>query len=713
MSKSNFFAALAIFLAWQPSANAFSRVGAFATSADIVIDSIPATNDTLLLKDTLKESVVSSLKIGGTIKETPASVNVVTSLDVKKDVSTTVGDVLDKEPGLNKGGDGVWSTNVNVRGFSENRLVTLVDRNRVEVANDLTLSLSMFDVNDIERVEVIKGAQSSIYGSGAMGGIVNIVTKDGHFAPSTYFNGNVSANYETANTGHNEYVALYAGGKKWYAKVNGSYGQGQDMKTPEGYMSNSGYHMANAGVIAAYKPVEDQILKVQYQGNYSWDVGIPGGAAFSPIATATYKKADRTLADVTYELKNLAPTFENLRLKAFYQGIVCDVEMLPNAPEPTAGARPVRVTPYAEHHSFGFSGDGLWKFGTLNTLSGGVEMWQRRIHSARDYYIDVYNDGKVVNHMTKSDIPLPDASYTSVGLFAQDEMRFLEDRMIFTFGGRIDVNHVKNDECPTFAAGSRTDPSWSANAGLLFRADSKCDVVFNVSSSYRSPALEELFKFIDLNGNKVRYGNPSLSPEQGLGGDIGVRFHGDKLNFNVSAFVNGIRNMIVERKVNVEPTSVNDTLVLQNAGRALLYGFDFDISYEFIRGLKLFASGDWTIGREISNNWSSLPNIPPLNGRVGLSYDNPGILGASFECVAAGARKEGQIADGERSTQAWYRLDLAIHSKIFSFGRCALQLFAGMNNITNQTYTNFLATNRGNIIYEPGRNFFIRANFTF
>lgn len=62
---------------------------------------------------------------------------------------------------------------------------------------------------------------------------------------------------------------------------------------------------------------------------------------------------------------------------------------------------------------------------------------------------------------------------------------------------------------------------------------------------------------------------------------------------------------------------------------------------------------------------------------------------------------------------AWCRLDFSIHSKIFSFGRCNLQLFGGIDNITNADYTNFLSTNRGNIVCEPGRNLFVRANLSF
>lgn len=689
------------------------------------------------LKDTLtiEEAVVTALKIERSADEIPASINFATSFDAKKLSSPTIADALRREPGLSKGGDGVWATSINVRGLGENRLVTLIDRNRVETATDLTASLSMLDVSDIDHVEIIKGAQSSIYGSGAIGGIVNVVTKDGHFAPTPYFKGSVTANYSSVNNGHGEYISLYGGGKRWYIKANASYGGAGDIRTPDGYMANSGYRTSNFGAIAAFRPLSNHTLKLQFQRNASWDVGIPGGASFSPGATASYRNIGRTMASLNYEIRDLTQTFELLKFKAFYQGITRDVEMLPNAPVPVSGAHPTRVTPYGEHNTFGASAEGTWKFGGGNTLTAGAEMWRRNIFSDRKKYIDQYASGALASQMIRTETPLPTASYTSAGIYAQDEMRFFSERLILTFGGRIDVNTVKNEECHnvetienvttgavnpnppgkriTFAAGSRTDPSWSGNAGLLFKAGKRFDLTLNLSRSYRSPALEELFKFIDLSGNKIHFGNPDLKSEKGIGGDIGARFHGEKLDFRISAFVNGINDMIVERKTNVDPTSANDTLVLDNASRAILYGFDFDISYKFARWFSVYAAGAWTIGMETSKEYQWLPLIPPANGHIGISYDNSRILGARVELTAAGARTANQIAEGERPTDAYARLDLAVHSRIFSFGRCNLQLLGGVENVTDAKYVNFLSTNRGNIVCEPGRNIYIRINFTF
>ena len=689
------------------------------------------------LRDTLSipEAVVTTLKIERSAEDIPAGTCIVGAIDIKKHSSATVADVLKYEPGLSMGGDGIWATSINVRGLSENRLVTLIDRNRVETATDLTASLSMVDVNDIERVEVIKGAQSSIYGSGAIGGIVNIITKDGYFAGTPYVHGSAAASFNSANKGSSDYLSVTAGGSRWYVKLNGSYASAGDMMTPDGILSNSGFNSTGLAARAGVKITGNQTIRLQWQRNMSTDVGIPGGAAFSPAATATYKHIGRTLYNAKYEITDLSDNLKTLRLSAFLQQIERDVEMIPNAPQPISGAQPTKVTPYALHTTYGASAELTWKWGDSHTLVAGAEVWRRDMTSDRQKYIDQYVGGEVKQQMIRDEKPLPDASYTSSGIFAQDEMRFLQGRLIATIGARLDMNLARNDEVHnvesifnvtadtanpnppgqyvTFAAGSRSDASWSGNAGIIYKISPELDAVANASRSYRSPALEELYKFIDLSGNKIHFGNPDLKAESGLSADLGLRVHGDRFSLEISGFISHIDNMIVERKTNVDPTSVNDTLVLDNASRALLYGADFRGSYTVAKGLSVYASGAWTVGMETSMQGAWLPLIPPANCRAGIAYDNKKVAGFDFSAIFAGARKASEIADGETATQGYCRLDISAYSRIFSLGRCSLQIFGGIDNIINSRYVNFLSTNRGNIRCEPGRNFYIRANITF
>lgn len=699
--------------------------------------------DTLKLEDV----VVSSLKVDKKLAETPANLSIINSLDFKRNSSFTTADVLSKEPGIAMSSDGMWSKGLNVRGLGEDRMVTLIDGNRVETATDLTASLSMIDVNDIERVEVIKGAQSVLYGSGAMGGIVNVITKDGYFADKAYVHGSLLGGFNSVNKSHSEYLSVMTGAKRWYLKLNASYSQADDVMTPEGVLNNSSFTTNNISAKLGLKPFKNHIFKFQFQRNWSNDVGIPGGAAFAPTATADYKDIGRLLFDGSYEIKNITEMFTSLKLSAYSQEIIRNVEMRPNSrtidsmPDgKVKTTAPQLVTPNGIHKTKGAQLQTVFDFSDNNTFIAGIDVWRRDVETTRTKFVNVTvhkpngeiaNENKVERHET----PIPNSSFTSAGLFVQDEMRLLNDRLILNIGGRLDGIIVENEECHdvdyiiqngkkndnppgqriTYQADKTHDITWSANAGAIYNMFRNTDLVVNVARSYRAPSLEERFKYIDL-GAYVQLGNQDLKPEDGYFADLGVRYWGNRLQVEGSAFVNRITNMIVEAPgefIYNTTDGKSDTLpalIASNVSKALLYGFEIDGSWMFARNFYADFSGSYTIGKDTEND-TYLPLIPPFSGRLGLTYNYPKVGSVSVSLFAAS--KQDKIAEGEIPTDGYCRLDMALSTKVFNFGRCGLQIFGGIDNITNTAYVNHLSTNRGDIRYEPGRNFYIRANFTF
>lgn len=701
-------------------------------------------NDTIVK---LEDVVVNSLKVEKKLVDVPISIAVVNSLKFEERQTFTVADGLSGEPGIFMGGDGVWAKNINVRGLTEDRLVTMVDGNRIETATDLTASLSMIDANDIERVEVIKGAQSVLYGSGAMGGIVNVVTKDGYFSDRLYVNGCATVGLASVNASNADYINVNVGDKKWYVKLNAGYGFGDDINTPAGYIKNSGYKTNDVSARVGFKPADNHIIKLNFQRNWSKDVGIPGGAAFAPTATAKYKDISRTLFNANYEMKDLTSVFNSLKFTGFVQNIIRDVEMNPNSVTkktlPNGNVQvtnPTLVTPRGTHLTFGGNVQGTFKFNDRNTLIAGVDVWRRNITSDRTKYItvnvvDSTGDTLKTNNIERKESPLPDASFTSAGIFIQDEMRFFANRLNVTVGGRIDGIFVENEECHdvdyiitngemndhpagqriTFEKGSKQDLSWSANIGAIYKITNKLHVVLNGARSYRSPSLEERFKYIDLT-SKVRLGNPDLKSEDGISGDLGVRFWGDRFTAQTSFFTNRINNMIVERdgifvyQTNDGTTDSVPALVLDNVGKALLYGVDLSLDYNIINGLNVFASGSYTMGIDREDD-SYLPNIPPMKGVIGVSYTYDKVGTASVEVTGVGEKH--LIAESEKPTSAYGRLDISLRSRVFRTGKVGFQFFGGIDNVTNETYTNFFSTNRSDINYEPGRNFYIKGKINF
>ncbi|MFA6691926.1 MAG: TonB-dependent receptor, partial [Saccharofermentanales bacterium] len=109
---------------------------------------------------------------------------------------------------------------------------------------------------------------------------------------------------------------------------------------------------------------------------------------------------------------------------------------------------------------------------------------------------------------------------------------------------------------------------------------------------------------------------------------------------------------------------------------------------------------------------SNLPSIPPMNGRLGLRYTYPTVGSVDFTVV--GATAQNKIASGEVATDGYLRYDMSLCTRRFDFAKVlSIQLFAGIDNITDVAYANHLSTNRGDISVEPGRNIFFRINFGF
>lgn len=147
----------------------------------------------------LDEVIVSTSKTEDYIKNSPYSELLISAKEIESKPLQSFADIVKNQPGVSLLRDGVWGTEISIRGLNRENIVTLIDGSRILTATDIAARLSMVNLNDIERIEIIKGASSSIYGSGATGGIVNIITKSPSLYNTFSINGNVSAQYNSVN----------------------------------------------------------------------------------------------------------------------------------------------------------------------------------------------------------------------------------------------------------------------------------------------------------------------------------------------------------------------------------------------------------------------------------------------------------------------------------------------------------------------------------
>ena len=310
--------------------------------------------------------------------------------------------------------------------------------------------------------------------------------------------------------------------------------------------------------------------------------------------------------------------------------------------------------------------------------------------------------------------------YLTVGA-RLDRIRVANDQEVDPFA--LSVNGVVKNPVPNqrivFTSDTIGAWSWSANAGALYHLFKHLDLTANLGRSFRSPSLEERFKYIDL-GSKVRLGDPNLKPEKGLFGDIGLRIWKDRLQVEANGFINYLNDMIVETPSIFVYTlntgtdaGLTDTLpALKNANvdRALLTGFDASVNYQPFSNTVVYAKASYVRGINLQQN-EDLPLIPPFTAGAGFRYHVPGVFTVEWTTNWTAAQKK--IAIGETATESYFLSDFSLYSVSREFGVTSFQLFTGVDNVFNKSYRNHLATNRGMILVEPGRNVFLKIVMKF
>jgi len=680
----------------------------------------------------LGEVVVTSNKFEKQAKDVSMPLSVVPAKRIEQTAPRDVAQALDSEPGLSLNRDGIWGTNVSIRGLSKNNIVTLVDGNRIDTATDLSAGLSMIDVDDIERIEVVKGAASSLYGTGAVGGVINIITKSGWYDEHLYFKARMLGGYSTVNKSGVGRVSINAGALKWYARISTMLRNAGNTKTPQGILPNSQYADNNVSARVGLRPSLHHEISLNYQRYYAKDVGIPGGYPLFPsIADVRYPQEKRDMFSAEYVGKRFSSTLARISIKYFMQNILRDVENIPHVVKniPSINGQPgkrihvLKVTPAATHDTQGIQMQTDWTFGERHYFIAGLDAWQKDLDSHRERYmrIDVLSpaDGGVIKSISQviGERPLPVAFYRSVGAYLQDEMALFKNRLSLTLGGRIDQINAENEQVLnplyTIVDGTKNnspsgqdvlwkaikahDRSWSGNVGLLFHALKNADLTLNIGKSFRSPYLAERYQYIDL-GNLVKIGDPNLKPEKGLFTDVGLRYWNSLFSISANGFYNRMNDLVIESPTTFEGRPAYEK---SNVGSAKLYGFDARLNVQFLQNTNVFANIAFVHGEDTFANMP-LPLIAPLNGKVGLR----GLLGKyfSYELAATIYNKQNRIANWEIETGGYTYFDFYLSTRPVRMESFSSRFFFGLENLTNKSYRNHLATNRGLITAEPGRN---------
>ena len=519
------------------------------------------------------------------------SVEVLGSIELAKKSPVSLGEALDGELGIAKRSFGPGTARPVIRGFDNDRVLVLQDGNRIGgLGFQSGDHAEPVDVLTVERVEIVKGPASLLYGSNAIGGVVNTVS--GHDSPHKGLNGYLTGIGSTNGPQGGGSGGIEYGTNRWLTWANIGGQKSGDYDTPIGEVENSFSREASAAAGFGYYPT-----KGFFSFNYNFNkrrYGIP----FDPN-------------DDEAEILELNPRRHSIEFRGGFRETNSFV---------TAGTFSLNYNDYKHTEIESLTGETGTSFKNNSLLYQGM-FDQKKIgrYSGRFGFWGMHRDFEAIGEEALAPPTIQNA-FAVFGLQAFDW-----ERVSLQFGGRLETNRYTPEA--TDARGvlpNRSFTGLSGAVGVRIGTWKNGAFVANYSHSYRAPALEELYNLGPHAGNLAfEIGNPNLERELGDGFDFGVRHSSKRLRFEANGFYYNIRDFIF-----LAPTGdVEDGLTVaeyaQDTARYAGTEARFDAALHPAVWLNL---GLDYVNAELTSDSTPLPRIPPLRGRVGLEFRHKGLL---------------------------------------------------------------------------------------
>ncbi len=604
--------------------------------------------------------------------------SVLSGTELRRRADASVAATLAGEPGIAQRYNGPAASQPVIRGLSGDRVLVLEDGNRTgDVSSTSADHAVSVDPLGAERIEVVRGAAGLLYGSNALGGVINVIREDVPRMRPERLTGSASLQAESVNEGVSAAAELggAVGPVAW--RVAGSGRVAGDTHTPLGVLPSTdlGGHSAGAG-LSWIQPEGFVGFAVR---DFALDYGVPGTFRGQTIPGAHEGGVDIEMRRVTGMgtaawLAGLGP-FSSVEMDGTYTWYR-----------------------HREIESRGFVGT---EFGQL---SGTARVIARHRHEGavlrQEGALGLWGSGKDFSVAGSNTGTRPAREYTLAG-FGYEELGWNAFRL--QAGARYDWTRI--EPLDTRAGqlgevGTRDFGAVSASVSGLVEILPDLTTGVTVARAFRTPAIEELYSDgPHLADYSYNIGNPTLDPEFGLGLDLFARLSRPRLRGEAAVFRNRI-----DRFIHYVPTGELDPRlgrfpVYQAAQTdALLLGGEGMVEWEAVSSLVLRAQGSYVRGSDVEKD-EPLPAIPPPQGLVGGRYERPQWF-ASVEWRLAA--DQDRIAENEIVTDGYSLLELGAGLRWTAWGQTH-SLTLGVGNLTDQTWRDHLSRIRA-VAPQPGRN---------
>lgn len=512
--------------------------------------------------------------------EVSTPVTVIDQIEIARRLPDNPADLLRNEPGVDVNGVGVNQARPVIRGQRGLRILFMEDGLRMNNARrqtDFGELSALVDVDDVASVEVVRGPMSVLYGSDAIGGVLNLVTKPAFAPGGRNFGIDTDLRYGSAGDLARGHAGIRGQVGKSRFALSGSYRDASDYESAAGTYGD--IHLADKATVLdtgvrddslfgvyTYDLDDQQSLTLKYRQYNAGETGfglvdpalIGGDDAFQIRITYPFQDFDRTTLAYaasgygTLLLDSLdAQVYLQNNRRQLANDIAIDIgPIFPGAPHSAVGSQTLNNT---DLQSVGFRAHAVKVLGDKQILTWGMEGFRddstNTDHSVTTTTIRFPFPPFQVVHVSEDNVAnAPNAKNSSYGLFLQDEVP-LGERFKVVAGARWQKVDTRAEPTPGWDVSGLdfSDSNLVGAVNFLFQATDSLNFLASWGTSFRAPnIIERLFNGVTPEGSGYQILNPALVSETGENIDLGFKYRRQNAWMEAVWFRTNLKDGIVQ-----------------------------------------------------------------------------------------------------------------------------------------------------------------------
>lgn len=599
---------------------------------------------------------VTASPVATDVRRVAQPISVLAGDALRRANASSLGETLEQIPGVRSLSMTTGIGKPVIRGLTNNRVVTLANGQRTETQQWGHDHSPNVESADAERIEVVKGPASVLYGSDALGGVVNVVRRPLPFAESAegILRGRVSMAYHSAMQAPSATVVGEGARGAFGWRASGTGRRADDLRTPSGIVSNTGNRTTYGDLAVGWRGESRDVALTTSTRDERIRI------ADDPITAPGYSGRQRIQTERATLDANTRVKGQRLQLQAGWE--------------------------QNRRAEFESATTNVIALGLRSTTANGFVHWHHAPVAGMTGIVGVAAQ-RTAFRTFGTETLIPDNTASAIGVYAFEQRDV--GPWALSAGARHDWRTLDTPGNTALALGPTTRQfgAVTGTLGAVYRSREPVAIAINIARGFRAPSASDLFANGFHEGTRAfEIGRSDLRVESSLNSDLGVRVRHARITGELTGYVNRIRDYIYLAPVGAPGRALDSLQVLQ--GNARLVGMEMAATIPLPSSLSVQLSTDVVHARNTVDD-SALPFVPPARAMTTVRWDERA-PGRYASITAEWNARQARTFRDDFAPPAWSMLSASAGKAVLT-PRGLVFVDVSVRNVLNTRYRDFMS----------------------